>query len=246
MTWLERNGNRIGLLATALLAVGAYLALSWSPPDVRMGQDVRLLYLHVPTIWTGYLAFTIALVASLMFLWKKDLKWDNLALASAEIGVVLTALAIVVGAIWGKLTWGVYWTWDPRLTTTAVLLVIFVGYLLLRALTEDQWTRARISAVVAIIGFIDIPVVHFSVLWWRSLHQGPTFLQPNLGDPTMDDRMELTLIVNTVAYTVLFAFLLSKRLRLARLERAREEVDWSPAQPSQPQREAAQLVPDAR
>ncbi|HEV3311799.1 MAG TPA: cytochrome c biogenesis protein CcsA [Chloroflexota bacterium] len=227
MTWLERNGSRFGMTALPLLAIGSYLALSWSPPDIHMGQDLRLLYIHVPTIWTGYIAFTITLIASVMVLWKKDLRWDDLAVASAEIGVVLTALAIIAGAIWGKLTWGVFWTWDPRLTSTAVLVVIFAGYLLLRALSDDTWVRARISAVVAIIGFIDIPVVHFSVLWWRSLHQGPTFLQPNLGDPTMDDRMELTLIVNTVAFTLLLLFLLSKRLELARLERKSEEVDWT-------------------
>ena len=227
MRRLESQGNRIGLISAPLLVIGAYLALVWSPPDIHQGQDMRLLYVHVPSIWTGYIAFTVCLVASVMLLWKKDLRWDDLAVASAEIGVVLTALAIVVGAIWGKLTWGVYWTWDPRLTTTAVLLVIFVGYLLLRALADDDWVRARISAVVAIIGFIDIPVVHFSVLWWRSLHQGPTFLQPNLGDPTMDDRMEVTLIINTLAFMLLFAFLLSKRLTLARLERRAREVDWA-------------------
>lgn len=226
MTWLERNGSWMGLLTLPLLAVGTYLALVWSPPDIHMGQDLRLMYIHVPTIWTGYLAFTVSLCASIMVLWKKDLKWDSLAVAATEIGVVMTALAIIAGSIWGKLTWGVYWTWDPRLTTTAVLLVVFIGYLLLRALSDDAWARARVSAVVAIIGFLDIPVVHFSVLWWRSLHQAPTFLRPNLGDPTMDDRMELTLIVNTLAFTMLFVFLLSQRLKLARRELEAGEIDW--------------------
>jgi len=221
MAWLERNGNGIGLITLPLLIIGSYLALVWSPPDIHMGQDLRLMYVHVPTIWAGYVAFTVTLLASLMLLWKKDLRWDDLAVASTEIGVVPTALSIVAGAIWGKLTWGVYWTWDPRLTTTAVLLVIFIGYLLLRALSDDQWVRARISAVVAIIGFLDIPVVHFSVLWWRGLHQGLSGLSP-----TMDGRMELTLVVCTVAFTLLYAFLLSKRLRLARLERGQEEVNW--------------------
>lgn len=239
MAWLERNSSWIGWLTLPLLVGSAYMALVWSPPDIHMGQDMRLMYVHVPTIWTAYVALTVSLCASLTFLWKKDLRWDNLAVASAEIGVALTALAIVAGAIWGKLTWGVYWTWDPRLTTTAVLLVIFVGYLLLRALTEDPWTRAKQSAIVAVIGFIDIPVVHFSVLWWRSLHQGPTFLQPNLGDPIMDDRMEVTLIVSTIAFTVLYAFLLSKRLALARLEREHEAIDWSEESSRLPELEPA-------
>lgn len=239
MAWLERNGNRIGFVTLPLLGIGAYMALVWSPPDIHMGQDMRLLYVHVPTIWTAYLALTVTLCASIAVLWKKHLRWDNLAVASAEIGVLFTALAIVAGSIWGKLTWGVYWTWDPRLTTTAVLLVIFTGYLLLRALTDDAWTRARQAAIVAIIGFIDIPVVHFSVLWWRSLHQAPTFLRPNLGDPTMDDRMEITLIVDTVAFTLLYLFLLSKRLKLARLEREGEAVDWGEVPPERAQLEAA-------
>lgn len=244
MTWLENNGNRIGLLAAPFLVIGAYLALSWSPPDIHMGQDVRMMYIHVPTIWTGYVAFTVALVASLMLLWKKDLRWDDLAVAAAEIGVVLTALAIIAGAIWGKLTWGVYWTWDPRLTTTAVLFVIFVGYLLLRALSEDQWLRARISAVVAIIGFVDIPVVQFSVVWWRSLHQGPSL---TIASTSLDSRMQAGLIVNTIAYTLVFIFLLSKRLKLARVEREAEEVVWampelSPAVSPEPRT----LAPNAR
>jgi len=219
MPQLERYGNAFGLLSVPFLVVGAWMALVWSPPDIHMGQDVRLLYAHVPTIIVGYLAFTITLLASLMLLWKKDLKWDNLALASAEIGVIFTVVAVVVGSIWGSLTWGVYWVWDPRLTTTAVLVVVFVGYLLLRALTDDPWTRARISAVVAIFGFIDIPVVHFSVVWWRSLHESLTL--------SMDSRMAAALIVNMIAFTLLFGFLLSKRLRLARLSRNQEAVDWS-------------------
>ena len=226
MSRFERYGSLLGLLAVPMLALGAWMALVWSPPEVHMGQDVRLLYAHVPSILIGYLAFTITLLASLMVLWKKDLKWDDLAVASTEVGVVFTIIAVVVGAIWGKLTWGVYWTWDPRLTTTAVLVVIFAGYLLLRALSPDPWIRARISSVVAIIGFVDIPVVHFSVTWWRSLHQSCTMCSP-LQDPSMDDRMELALFVNLFAFTFLFLFILANRLKLARLQREAEEVDWT-------------------
>jgi heme exporter protein C len=226
LAWFERKGLLLSIAAVASLAVGAVMALVWSPPEAHMGQDVRLLYVHVPSIWTAYLALTVTLGASILFLWKQDLKWDDLASASAEIAVLLTALAIACGSIWGKLTWGTYWVWDPRLTTTAVLLVIFTGYLLLRALTDDPWLRARQSAVIAIIGFIDIPVVHFSVLWWRSLHQPPTFLRPDLANPTMDPRMELTLVFCTTAFTVMYAALLAYRLKLARLERQHEEIDW--------------------
>ena len=230
MPTVERYANWIGLLSVPILVFGAWLALVWSPPDIHQGQDMRLLYVHVPTILIGYAAFTVTLIASVMVLWKKDLRWDDIALASTEVGVIFTVLAVVVGAIWGKLTWGVYWTWDPRLTTTAVLVVVFAGYLLLRALSEDAWTRAKISAVVAIIGFIDIPVVHFSVTWWRSIHQSCTLCSP-LQDPTMDDRMEVALLVNFVGFALLFSFLVVKRLQLARLQRREERVDWS-AQPA--------------
>jgi heme exporter protein C len=223
MTTLERLGNLAGICALPALALGAWMALVWSPPDAHMGDDVRLLYAHVPTITLGYVAFAITLGASLMFLWKKSLAWDNLALAATEVGVVFTVIAVVVGSIWGKLTWGVYWIWDPRLTTTAVLVAVFAGYLLLRALTDDPWTRARTSAVVAIIGCIDIPVVHFSVTWWRSLHQNNF----NPLNPTMNGRMQLALLVNLIAFGLVLIFLLSYRLRLARLQREADEVNWS-------------------
>jgi heme exporter protein C len=221
--WLERKASWIGIITVPIAIFATYLALVWSPPDVNMGQTVRLMYVHVPSIITAYLALTVCLLASLGYLWKKDLAWDDVAYASGEIGVVLTALAITAGAIWGHVTWGVYWTWDPRLTTTAVLFVIFAGYLLLRALTDDAVLRARTSAVVAIIGFLDIPVVHFSVVWWRSLHQSP----PNPISPPVHGRMLLTLCISFVAFFGVYLFLLGKRIRLARLQRTVHQIDWS-------------------
>jgi heme exporter protein C len=183
---------------------------------------MRIMYVHVPVIWTAYLAYFLVLVASVMYLWKRDLKWDRLAGASAELGVLFTALTLAAGSIWAKPIWGVWWTWDPRVTTTAVLFLIYLGYVLFRSVQTDAATRARRSAVLGIVSFVDIPVVHMSVLWWRSLHQGPT-LQAMSG-PLLDPRMEVALIANTIAFTLLFVYLLAQRLRLTRLELRREDV----------------------
>lgn len=227
MDWIQQRGYLLGTASLGLLSLGAYLALIWSPPDINQGDVMRIMYVHVPSAWTAYLAFFIVLVASILYLWKRDLKWDRLAVASAELGVLLTALTLASGSTWGKPIWGVWWTWDPRLTTTAILFVIYAGYLMLRALQPDPLARARQAAVVGIIGFIDLPVVHMSVLWWRSLHQAPTIRL--LNDPTMDDRMEVALMVNLLAFTVFFVFLLGQRLRLAGLEQQRDEILWEEA-----------------
>ncbi|HEY8686149.1 MAG TPA: cytochrome c biogenesis protein CcsA [Chloroflexota bacterium] len=229
MEWIQRQGRLLGLLALGLMAIGGYLGLVWSPPDVDQGNAMRILYMHVPTIWTAYLAYFLVLVASVLYLWKRDLKWDRLAGSAAELGVLLTALTLAVGSVWAKPVWGVWWTWDPRLTTTAILFVIYAGYLMLRTLAVDPLSRAKQSAVVGIIGFIDIPIVHMSVLWWRSLHQAPTILQPNLSNAPLDARMEIALFANVLAFTVLFVFLLGQRLKLAQLEQSRDEVLWEEA-----------------
>jgi heme exporter protein C len=229
MEWIQQQGRLLGWTALALMILGGYLGLVWSPPDVDQGNAMRILYMHVPSIWTAYLAFFLVLVASVLYLWKRDLKWDRLAGSAAELGVLLTALTLAVGSVWAKPVWGVWWTWDPRLTTTAILFVIYAGYLMLRTLAVDPISRAKQSAVVGIIGFVDIPIVHMSVLWWRSLHQAPTILQPNLSNPPLDPRMEAALFVNVVAFTVLFVFLLGQRLRLARLEQRRDEILWEEA-----------------
>ncbi len=228
MEWIEKRGYLLGTASLGLLGLGAYLALAWSPPDIHQGDAMRIMYVHVPAAWIAYLAFFLTLVGSIMYLWKRDLRWDRLAAASAELGVLLTALTLALGSIWARPIWGVWWTWDPRVTTTAILFVIFAGYLMLRALQTDPLARAKQAAVVGIIGFLDIPIIHMSVLWWRSLHQAPTLLKP--GDPTMDDRMEVALMVNLLAFTVLFVFLLGQRLRLSRMEQRRDELLWQEAQ----------------
>ncbi|MGH2443503.1 MAG: cytochrome c biogenesis protein CcsA [Chloroflexota bacterium] len=228
MDWIQKRGYVLGTASLALLVLGGYLALVWSPPDVAQGDTMRIMYVHVPSAWTMYLAFFFTLCGSAMYLWKRDLRWDRLAVSSAELGVLLTALTLITGSTWGRPIWGVWWTWDPRLTTTAIVFVIYAAYLMFRAVLPDPVTRAKQSAVVGIIGFVDIPIIQMSVTWWRSLHQGATLKL--LGDPTLDDRMEVALMVNVLAFTILFVFLLGQRMRLARIEHRANELLWEEAQ----------------
>jgi heme exporter protein C len=174
------------------------------------------MYLHVPAVLTAYLAFVLVLTGSIGYLATRRSGWDRLAAAAGEIGVLFTGLTIVSGSIWGKPTWGTWWTWDARLTSTAVLFCVYVGYLLLRSLIEDPEARARYAAVVGILGAVNIPIVHFSVKWWRALHQPSTILGPERSP--IDPAIGLALFVNWVAFTLLFAYFLSRRMEIARLE----------------------------
>lgn len=198
--------------------VATAMALVWAPPDANQGEVQRIMYVHVPSAWTAYLAFLVVFVASVGWLWSKRPAFDAVAVASAEIGVLFTALALISGSIWAKPTWGVWWTWEPRLITTAVMFVMYVGYLLLRSLSTDLDRRATRAAVVGIVAVLNVPVVHLSVTWMNALHQLPTVLRP--GGPVIDDRMLATLIVSVLAFTLLYAWMLLAR---ASIERERQE-----------------------
>jgi heme exporter protein C len=212
-----RRGERVlGVLTVVALAASAVMSLAVAPPDAEQGDVQRLMYVHVPAAWLAYLAFTVVFVASIAYLRTKRSRWDRLAAASAEIGVLFTALAITLGMLWGKPVWGTWWTWDPRLTTTAILLLIYVGYLSVRRLSESPERRARWSAVVGIVGFVDVPIVHLSVVWWRSLHQQATVVR--IGGPSLDPVMLAALLVGVAAFTIAYLYLMSLRLRLGRLE----------------------------
>ena len=171
----SRSGEHLlGIAALVALGVSAVLSLVVAPPDAVQGEVQRIMYVHVPAAWLAYLCFFVVFIASIAYLKTKKTRWDRVAAASAEIGVLFTSLAIVLGMLWGKPVWGTWWTWDPRLTTTVVLLMIYVAYLAIRRITDNPSRRARWAAVIGIVGFIDVPIVHLSVVWWRSLHQGPT------------------------------------------------------------------------
>jgi heme exporter protein C len=212
-----RNGERLlGAAALVALAISAILSLVVAPPDAVQGEVQRLMYIHVPAARLAYLSFLVVFIASIAYLRTSRIRWDRIAAASAEIGVLFTALAIVLGSLWGKPVWGTWWTWDPRLTTTAMLLLIYLGYLAVRRATDNPARRARWAAVIGIVGFVDVPIVHLSVVWWRSLHQGPTVLR--LGGPEIHGSMLAALLVGVAAFTVVYAYLMTLRLRVGRLE----------------------------
>ena len=217
-TGVPRRGILGGLVLLSI-ASGLYLGLVQAPPDVYQGELQRIMYLHVPSILTAYLSFLIVFVASCLFLWKRERRDDILAHSAAEIGVLFTGLTIIEGSIWGKSAWGVWWTWDARLTLTAMLLLIFIGYLMLRALIEDKMRAGICGAVLGILGFLDIPLIHLSVYWWRTLHQPPSVLRPDKAPwENVHPSMLLALSANLIAFLLLYFYLLSRRVRIAEME----------------------------
>lgn len=209
----------IAAVGTVLAAV--VVGLFVVPPDAVQGDLQRIMYVHVPSAWLAYLAFIVTLVGGIAYLVTKRLSWDRLAGASAEVGVVFTGLALVTGSIWGKPVWGVWWTWDARLVLTAVMFFVYLGYLALRRSIVDPERRAARASWFGIIAALQIPVVHFSVTWWRSLHQPPTVLRPD--EPQIDSPLLFALLMSVVAFTVLYAALVGRRRELALHEERREE-----------------------
>ena len=202
----------LGILALVTMLVGSYVGLAVVPADAAQGNVQRLMYVHVPAAWLAFLAFFVVFVMSVLYLIQRDDRWDRVAASSAEIGVVFTVLTLLLGMMWGKPTWGVFWTWDPRLTTTAILLAIYVGYGALRSFAEDGEKRARWSAIVGVIGFANVPIVYMSVTWWRTLHQPPS--SPRSVDPDI----LWTLMLNLAAFTLVYLYLMVRRVRYAKLE----------------------------
>jgi heme exporter protein C len=206
----------LGWLAAFGLAAGLVMAFGVAPREATQGNVQRIMYLHVPTVLVAYLAFAVVFVASVLYLWRRDPAADRLAHASAEVGVLFTGLTIAAGAIWGKPTWGTWWTWDARLTSVAILFVMYLGYLLLRGMIEDRERGARFAAVLGIIAALDVPLVHFSVYWWRTLHQPPSMLKP--GPTSMPEGILAALLVNVVAFALLYAYFVAKRVVVLRRE----------------------------
>lgn len=216
-----------GTRATRVLGVAVILGIAWlvlfglfiSPEDAVQGESVRILYVHVPSAWLAYLAFVVTAVSSAAYLWRRtrSLTWDRLAAASAEVGVLFMAITLVTGSLWGRITWGTFWTWDARLTTTAFLFVTYVGYLAVRGLGGSHEQRARRSAVLALLAVLQIPLVHLSVELWNSLHQEASVLDSG-GDVQMDGLMLFTLLVGVVAFTLLYVWLVLHRQRVLMMQ----------------------------
>jgi heme exporter protein C len=207
-----RGTRIIGIATIAAMAWLTAFGLLFSPEDRDQRESVRLMYVHVPTIWIAYLAFTVTAVASGMYLFRKTLGWDRFAGASAEIGTAFVAVTLVTGALWGRLTWGVFWQWDARLTTTALLFVTYIGYLAVRRLGGTHEQRARRSAVIGLVAVLEIPLVHWSVRLWRSLHQEASVLNTD-GDIRMDGLMLFSLFVGVIAFSLLYVWLILHRTR---------------------------------
>jgi len=204
-------------VAVVMFLIQPYLALVWSPPEKYMGDVYRILYMHVPQVDMAMIGLTINFGCSIAYLFKKSWTTDALAEASAEVGVYFGVVGVLLGSIWGKPTWNTYWTWDPRLTTAAIMLVIYVGYLTMRNFMEDPEKRATFGAVLGIIAYVDIPVMYMSVRWWHSIHQQPS------NPRTVDSLMVVALRWSLVAFLSLFVPFLYVRFKQAVAKR-KEEV----------------------
>ncbi|MHB8875264.1 MAG: cytochrome c biogenesis protein CcsA [Myxococcaceae bacterium] len=206
----------LAALGLVLLVSGSYLALKVAPSDREMGDVSRIMYAHLPEVWMALLALSLNFGVSVMFLFRKSLSLDAVAEASAEVGLLMGVVGVSLGSIWGRPTWGVWWDWDPRLTTSAIMLVLYSGYLALRKFVDDPDKRAVWSAVVAIIAFSDLPIVWFSVRWWRSLHQVQS------GSGKINPEMWAIVLWNVAAFLALTIVFIYQRYRIAMTTRERE------------------------
>jgi heme exporter protein C len=217
--WWRRR-SVLGAFTAASLLVLLALALFVAPEDEAQGVAQRIFYIHVPSAWVGFLAFFVVFVASIRFLMTGERRFDDIAASSASVGMVFTTAVLITGPLWGRSVWGVYWTWDPRLTSFMLLWLIYLSYLVLRGYVPEPERRARYSAVVGIVGFLDVPIVYLSVRWWRAQH--PSQLIFAHGGLPMS--MLVVLLIGVVSFTLLYLYLLSVRLHVSLLEHDREEV----------------------
>jgi heme exporter protein C len=189
-------------LGVLLMAASLYMVFIFVPTERTMGAVQRIFYFHVPLAWNGFLAFGVVFVFSIMYLRTRDLKWDNLARASAEVGMIFTSLVLVTGVIWAKPIWGVWWTWDPRLTATLVLWLIYFAYLMVRGYTYERSRGARFAAVLGIIGFVDVPIAALAINLWRTQHPPALVFEGGLTPP-----MLATMLVAIAAFTIVYVLL---------------------------------------
>jgi heme exporter protein C len=207
----------LGPVALVMTILTVWLGLSVTPPDETQGDIVRLLYIHPALAWVAlYLAFGLAALSSALYLWPRTRsdKWDLLAASTVEVGVVFLSLTLVTGSLWGRPAWGVWWQWDARLTSTALLDLLFIGYLALRRVPADPHVRARRCAVLALLAALDVPIVHFSVQWWNGLHQGASVLNAGFHFK-VHGSMLWTMLLSFVAFSLVFAWMVTRRFQLA-------------------------------
>lgn len=230
VTGLPGRDPKIGALGVAAWAATllslVFIFFVAREADASMGGQLqRIFYFHVPSAWVAYLAFAIVFVSSVAYLRTSSRRWDLLAHGAAEIGVVFTSLVLITGPIWARPVWGTWWQWDARLTSTLVLWLTYLGYLFLRSLSRDPARTGRLAAVVGIVGFLNVPIVHFSVRWWRTLHpSGPTPADPTTGSGLGGGEL-LAFFTALIAFTLLFSWFLAMRVRLGRLDDAVTELE---------------------
>ncbi|TMD99118.1 MAG: cytochrome C assembly protein [Chloroflexi bacterium] len=198
------------------MMISIWMIFLYAPTDAIEGDAQRIFYFHLPTAIIGMLAFGIVTIGGIMYLWKKEERWDWAARAAAELGAVFLTFALITGSIWGRTTWGTWWTWDARLTTTLILWFIYIGYLMLRSYMGRTAASARAGAVLAIIGIIDVPIIYESVNWWRTLH--PQQVLPIGSSPQLPPEMLYTLLVSFVTLTLLFSFLMVQLYQLEKMQ----------------------------
>ena len=212
MTQSDRWLLPTGVAAALTLTVGVFMAFIYAPTERTQGHAQRIFYVHVPMAWLAYLAMAVVLIGSVGYLWKRSARMDRLARSSAELGFLFTTLVLVTGSLWGRPIWNAWWQWEARLTTTLILWFIYLGYFMLRAYAGDRERGARYAAVLGVIGSIDVPIIHQSVEWWRSLHPEPIVL--NTSGPNLPDSMLVSLLVCFAGFTLLYAYLLLVKYRI--------------------------------
>ena len=213
-------GTVLAMIGLVWLGAVYWMSFFWVSTEVTQGIAQRIFYVHVPAAWTSFLAFGLAALFSGVYLWLRDERLDRAAVAAAEGGMVFATIMLITGPLWGKIAWGTYWSWEPRLTLTLLLWFIFLGYFLVRSSTENPERGKRHAAVVAIIGAFDIPFIHLSVIWFRSLHPEPVVIKAE--GPTLPGDMLTTLLMSFGAFTVLFLGLFLLRYSF---ENLRSELD---------------------
>ena len=203
--------------AGVLLVVGLYLALFVAPLDYQQGEAYRIIFVHVPAAWMSLFVYaSMATASAVAFIWKHPLA-DVAAKASAPIGAVFTALALITGMLWGKPMWGAWWVWDARLTSVLILFFLYLGYIVLWSAIEEPTRAARAARILALVGALNVPIIHFSVDWWNTLHQGSTVFR--MDGPKIATAMLVPLLIMALAYTVLYVGLLLIRMRSEIAER---------------------------
>ncbi|HIM61872.1 MAG TPA: cytochrome C assembly protein [Dehalococcoidia bacterium] len=209
----------LAVITGVMMLVDLYFIFMVAPTDSVLGHVQRVFYFHVPIAIMSFLAFFVVFIGSLMYLIKRTPKWDAIAHASAEVGVVFVTLALLTGIIWARPIWNTWWTWEPRLTTTMILWLIYVAYLMVRSYAPSQSKGAIYAAVVGIIGFIDVPIVYYSVVWWRSIHPSPV-VGPFAQSDALDGTMALILLYSFITFLFFFAYMVVERMELRNTEEA--------------------------